>query len=343
MRSKRYGPDVLAEGRRRPGRGQIPRVTAERGLVVEDAAGEFCGAVVWCEKDAVDAGGRPRQAAGVPAPAGRLPAWRASRSCWSGRRQRPAGTRRPGAGRRDGPRRDRSRPRRAGPRSRGPAGSTSRAATTPSWSRRSGATTCATSASSWSTSGGIDDLPAIVADFAPRPGAQARRPGRPSGGRVEGDQDRRAGAVTARADRRAPVHRRLGGGQAVGARHPGWPRVPPGSPWKEGVLAAIGWPADTAGRLAAHPALGDVLHGPGTGVPRPGRGTDRLRDVLPRVSRGGLQPCRSRGTPAGSCFTGAALAPRRPISLRRPRHRAAPGPGGGRPRTGPRRGPRRRS
>ncbi len=53
MRSKRYGPDVLAEGRRRPGQGPIPQVAAERGLVVEDAAGEFCGAVVWCEKDAV--------------------------------------------------------------------------------------------------------------------------------------------------------------------------------------------------------------------------------------------------------------------------------------------------
>ena len=26
----------------------------------------------------------------------------------------------------------------------------------------------------------------------------------------------------------------------------GWPRVPPGQPWKEGVLAAIGWPPNTA-------------------------------------------------------------------------------------------------
>ena len=63
MRSKQYGPDVLAEGRRRPGQGRLPRVAAERGLVVEDAAGEFCGAVVWCEKDAVtleDSRGRRR-------------------------------------------------------------------------------------------------------------------------------------------------------------------------------------------------------------------------------------------------------------------------------------------
>jgi Protein of unknown function (DUF3097) len=63
VRSRQYGPDVLAEGRRRPGQGPIPQVAAERGLVVEDAAGEFCGAVVLCEKDAVtleDSRGRRR-------------------------------------------------------------------------------------------------------------------------------------------------------------------------------------------------------------------------------------------------------------------------------------------
>ena len=27
---------------------------------------------------------------------------------------------------------------------------------------------------------------------------------------------------------------------------PGWPRVPHGRPWKEGMLAAIGWAPDTA-------------------------------------------------------------------------------------------------
>jgi hypothetical protein len=30
----------------------------------------------------------------------------------------------------------------------------------------------------------------------------------------------------------------------IGIRN--WPEVPRGIPWKEGVLAAIGWPADTA-------------------------------------------------------------------------------------------------
>ena len=56
-------PGRARGGRRRPGQGPIPQVAAERGLVVEDAAGEFCGAVVCCEKDAVtleDARGRRR-------------------------------------------------------------------------------------------------------------------------------------------------------------------------------------------------------------------------------------------------------------------------------------------
>ena len=33
----------------------------------------------------------------------------------------------------------------------------------------------------------------------------------------------------------------------AGARHRrAWPDVPRGTPWKEGVLEALGWPADTA-------------------------------------------------------------------------------------------------
>jgi DUF3097, C-terminal domain/DUF3097, N-terminal domain len=63
VRSRQYGQDVLAEPRLRPGQRQLPRITAERGLVVEDGAGQFCGAVVTCEKDAVtleDARGRRR-------------------------------------------------------------------------------------------------------------------------------------------------------------------------------------------------------------------------------------------------------------------------------------------
>jgi hypothetical protein len=51
MRSRQYSEDVLAAPARRPV--TPPRVAAENGLVVEDSAGDFCGAVVECEKDAV--------------------------------------------------------------------------------------------------------------------------------------------------------------------------------------------------------------------------------------------------------------------------------------------------
>lgn len=49
MRSREYGHDVLAAPSKR--RRQIPEVTAERDLVVEDAGSGFCGAVVGCGRD----------------------------------------------------------------------------------------------------------------------------------------------------------------------------------------------------------------------------------------------------------------------------------------------------
>ncbi len=71
MRSRQYDPDVVGAGRRRFEPPQRPAVPADRGLVVEDAAGEFCGAVVCCEKDAVtleDRQGRQRVFPLGPAP-----------------------------------------------------------------------------------------------------------------------------------------------------------------------------------------------------------------------------------------------------------------------------------
>src|SRR5580692_5642885 len=61
VRSRRYDTDVLAvgrtgsggSGRRRPGQREVPKIEAERGLVVEDSQGRFCGAVVGYEKGAV--------------------------------------------------------------------------------------------------------------------------------------------------------------------------------------------------------------------------------------------------------------------------------------------------
>ncbi|MGB9279270.1 MAG: DUF3097 domain-containing protein [Pseudonocardiaceae bacterium] len=55
-----YGPDVLRQPRQRP---EVLQLPAETGLVVEDAASGFCGAVLHCERDSVelqDAQGRVR-------------------------------------------------------------------------------------------------------------------------------------------------------------------------------------------------------------------------------------------------------------------------------------------
>src|SRR5580692_6468770 len=56
VKSRPYGADVLAAGGRPGRRGvplEVPQVQAERGLVVEDSEGRFCGAVVGYEKGAV--------------------------------------------------------------------------------------------------------------------------------------------------------------------------------------------------------------------------------------------------------------------------------------------------
>ena len=90
---------------------------------------------------------------------------------------------------------------------------------------------------------GLDNLPALVAEFRPGTAPPARRAGRPPGARVEGEPDRRRGAGRTRrrrADHRAPVHRHLAGGPAAGGRDRAWPDVPRGIDWKTGVCAALG-------------------------------------------------------------------------------------------------------
>ena len=99
------------------------------------------------------------------------------------------------------------------PASPGRAGSTSRAATTPSWWSRSGATTCGSRAS-WSSPGGVDVLGEHLRDFRSGP-ATRRGPGRRPRRRVEGEADRRRGHALGdgppRAGDRSPLHRHLAG------------------------------------------------------------------------------------------------------------------------------------
>ncbi len=246
MRSRQYGPDVLAAGRRRPGRTQLPRVAADRGLVVEDAAGEFCGAVVFCEKDAVtleDARGRQRV---FPLSTGAfLLEGQPVLLVRPGRAAAPdahAGTARATGRTASGSV--------AAPQSRAKVARASRIYV-------EGRHDAELVEKIWGDDlrdvgvvveylGGIDDLPAIVTGFGPRPG---RRLGVLVDHLVTGSKESRIAAQV-----RSP-HVLIVGHPfidvwaavkpaAVGIG--GWPHVPPGTPWKEGVLQAIGWRADTA-------------------------------------------------------------------------------------------------
>jgi hypothetical protein len=248
VRSRDYGPDVLAAANRRPARPQLRQVAAERGLVVEDAVGQFCGAVVFCEKDAVtleDRHGRRRvfplrQAVflleGKPVMLVRPAEAAPGRSGVPGRGGVPAGRTASGSI--------------AAPAARAKVARASRIYV-------EGRHDAELVEKIWGDDlrdvgvvveflGGIDDLPAIVAEFEPGP---VRRLGVLVDHLVQGSKESRIAAQV-----QSPY--------VLIAGHPfidvwaavkpavvgisGWPRVPLGSPWKEGVLAALGWPADTA-------------------------------------------------------------------------------------------------
>ena len=244
MQSRRYGPDVLAAGK--PRRRELRRVPAERGLVVEDAAGRFCGAVVGCEKDAVtleDRHGRrrvfplspaafllegeavmlvrPARAArpGSPGAAGRIPARTASGSI-------------------------------AAPASRAKVARESRIYV-------EGRHDAELVEKIWGDDlrdagvvveylRGIDDLTAVVAEFCPGP---VRRLGVLVDHLVAGSKEGRIAASVQSPDVLVAGHPYIDVWAAVKPAVLGigaWPQVPPGTPWKEGVLHALGWPPDTA-------------------------------------------------------------------------------------------------
>jgi Protein of unknown function (DUF3097) len=93
---------------------------------------------------------------------------------------------------------------------------------------------------------GIDDLPAIVADFSPGP---VRRLGVLVDHLVAGSKETKISAQVRSPHVLIVGHPFIDVWAAVKPSAlgiPGWPRVPHGQPWKEGVLAAIGWPEHTA-------------------------------------------------------------------------------------------------
>ena len=230
MRSRQYnGIDVT---RRRPVGREFPQVAAERGLVVEDSEGRFCGAVVGLEKGAVtleDRHGKRRVFPLTPgaflldgAPVTLIP---------------PA----------------------AGPsgHKRTASGSVAAPVTRAKVARASriyveGRHDAELVEKIWGDDlrdvgvvveylEGIDDLPAIAASFSPGPG---RRLGVLVDHLVAGSKETRIAASVNSAHVLIVGHRFIDIWAAVRPAAVGiarWPDVPRGQPWKEGVLRAIGW------------------------------------------------------------------------------------------------------
>jgi hypothetical protein len=237
-----YGPDVLAAGPRRPARPELPRIAAQPGLVVEDGAGTFCGAVVFCEKDAVTLEDRDGKWRVFPLDGIFLMDGRPVRLV------RPS-----------------TSPAAAGhgrvPPGRTASGSVAAPQTRAKVARASriyveGRHDAELVEKIWGDDlrdvgvvveylGGVDDLPAIVAEFSPGP---IRRLGVLVDHLVDGSKESKI------ADRAAGPHVLIVGHPFIdvwAAVKPAaagisrWPDVPRGEPWKEGVLRALGWPDNT--------------------------------------------------------------------------------------------------
>ncbi|HJY74505.1 MAG TPA: DUF3097 domain-containing protein [Streptosporangiaceae bacterium] len=239
MWSRQYGSDVLADGqsgrlgRRRAPR-EVPKVEAERGLVVEDSEGRFCGAVVGYEKGAVtleDRHGKRRVFPLAPAaflldgqpvtlvPPAPAPAARPARTA--------SGSVAP-------------------PTSRAKVARASRIYV-------EGKHDAELVEKIWGDDlrdvgvvveylEGIDDLPAIVTTFSPAPG---RRLGVLVDHLVAGSKESRIAASVRSPDVLIVGHPFIDIWAAVRPGAVGiarWPDVPRGQPWKEGVLSALGWP-----------------------------------------------------------------------------------------------------
>jgi hypothetical protein len=232
----RYGRDVLAGDWRRPKKAAVPEVPLSRDLVVEDADETFCGAVVGWDKATVtleDREGRRRVFDLGPAaflidgaPATLV---------------RPAGA------------------------PRGPLRSASGSVAVPGARARTaresriyveGVHDAELVEKVWGHDlrlegvaveflEGVDDLPAIVADFSPGPG---RRLGVLVDHLVPGSKESRIAERVRGEHVLVAGHPYVDVWQAVRPRALGidrWPEVPRGRPWKEGVVSGLGWRMET--------------------------------------------------------------------------------------------------
>jgi len=248
--SRQYGADVLAAGselrRRRnsgPGQREVPEVEAERGLVVEDSEGRFCGAVVGHEKGAVTLEDRHGKRRVFPlAPAAFLlegrpvtlipPAAPASRTV------QPTRT---ASGSVAAPSAERARAKVARASRIYVEGKHDAELVEKIWGddlRDVGVVV--------EYLEGVDHLPEIMAEFGPGPG---RRLGVLVDHLIPGSKESRIADGL-----RSPCvlivgHPFVDIWQAVKPPVIGiarWPDVPRGTPWKEGVLSAIGWGGSAA-------------------------------------------------------------------------------------------------
>jgi Protein of unknown function (DUF3097) len=235
LRGRQYdGIDVT---RRRPAKREIPQVAVERGLVVEDSEGRFCGAVVAYEKGAVTLEDRHGKRRVFPLT--------------------------PGAFLLDGRRVTLTPPT---------AATTAKPVKTASGSVAPPVSRAKVARASriyvegkhdaelvekiWGDDlrdvgvvveylEGIDDLPSIVAAFRPGP---VRRLGVLVDHLVAGSKESRIAANVTSPDVLIVGHRFIDIWAAVRPSAVGiarWPDVPRGQPWKEGVLRAIGWDLET--------------------------------------------------------------------------------------------------
>ena len=237
MWSRQYGADVLA-GRRRPGQREVPKVEAERGLVVEDSEGRFCGAVVALEKGAVTLEDRHGKRRVFPLNPGAflLEGQRVTLVPPATAPARPAKT---ASGSVAAPAAGRARAKVAKASRIYVEGKHDAELVEKIWGddlRDVGVVV--------EYLEGIDDLAAIVRDFAPEPG---RRLGVLVDHLVSGSKETRIAASVRSPHVLIVGHPYIDIWAAVRPSAVGiaaWPDVPRGQPWKEGVLYALGWPPE---------------------------------------------------------------------------------------------------
>jgi Protein of unknown function (DUF3097) len=244
--SRQYGSDVLADGQSgRSGRRRVPRelptVEAERGLVVEDSEGRFCGAVVGYEKGSVtleDRHGRRRAFPLVPGAFlldGQPVTLVLPGPPDTGRGE----TARTASGSVTAPPSERARAKVARASRIYVEGKHDAELVEKIWGedlRDVGVVV--------EYLEGIDDLAAIVTRFSPAPG---RRLGVLVDHLVKGSKESRIAAGVRSPDVLVVGHPFIDIWAAVRPAAVGiarWPDVPPGQPWKEGVLRALDWPPE---------------------------------------------------------------------------------------------------